>query len=51
MPQMAPLNWLSLYIIFIFLFSLFLTQNYFHKIKPLKSINKFIEKKKINWKW
>nr|WNN67213.1 ATP synthase subunit 8 [Colasposoma dauricum] len=52
MPQMAPLNWLSLYIIFISLFVLFMIQNYFHEIKPFKLINNYSKtKKKINWKW
>nr|AND96671.1 ATP synthase F0 subunit 8 [Eurysternus caribaeus] len=50
MPQMAPINWLSLYILFCLIFILFNILNYFmfnYKIKtytPKKM-------KKINWKW
>nr|QXT45543.1 ATP synthase F0 subunit 8 [Leptinotarsa decemlineata] len=51
MPQMMPLNWLTLFFFFIFLFFLFNVLNYFifiYNTKPLK-----IKKTKINysWKW
>nr|ALO77175.1 ATP synthase F0 subunit 8 [Carpelimus sp. CAR01] len=51
MPQMAPLNWLTLFFIFIMIFMMFNTLNYFNffylplKTKQMK--NKFY----YNWKW
>nr|YP_010868508.1 ATP synthase F0 subunit 8 [Apatetica glabra]WGU20041.1 ATP synthase F0 subunit 8 [Apatetica glabra] len=51
MPQMAPMNWLFLFIMFIMIFMLFNSVNYFSfKYTPMvkttiKNINK------INWKW
>nr|AML25909.1 ATP synthase F0 subunit 8 [Staphylinidae sp. BMNH 1274216] len=52
MPQMAPLNWLTLFIYFTMIFLLFNSLNYFSfmyannlKIKITKKINK------LNWKW
>nr|YP_009868685.1 ATP synthase F0 subunit 8 [Alphitobius diaperinus]QKI32137.1 ATP synthase F0 subunit 8 [Alphitobius diaperinus]QNK05479.1 ATP synthase F0 subunit 8 [Alphitobius diaperinus] len=51
MPQMAPLNWLSLMILFISILIIFNIMNYYsfsHQVtqKPLK-----IKKTSINWKW
>nr|ARH54016.1 ATP synthase F0 subunit 8 [Stricticollis tobias] len=51
MPQMAPLNWLSLMIFFIFIFMLVNSLNYYSFMySPQK---KSIKKKttSINWKW
>nr|AXS65683.1 ATP synthase F0 subunit 8 [Staphylinoidea sp. 11 KM-2017] len=51
MPQMAPLNWLSLFLYFIFIFMLFNTLNYYSfQYSPIKT---FTSKKtfKLNWKW
>nr|YP_010491829.1 ATP synthase F0 subunit 8 [Dinothenarus chrysocomus]UWM92615.1 ATP synthase F0 subunit 8 [Dinothenarus chrysocomus] len=51
MPQMAPLNWLILFIMFTIIFLMFNCLNYFsfsYKNKPL-TFSKF--KNKINWKW
>nr|APX39535.1 ATP synthase F0 subunit 8 [Colaspidea globosa] len=50
MPQMAPLNWLTLYILFTIIFLLFLTQNYFHQIIKMKQMSKS-KFSKLNWKW
>nr|ARH55126.1 ATP synthase F0 subunit 8 [Othius laeviusculus] len=51
MPQMAPMNWLILFIMFIIIFMIFNMMNYF----SFKYENKFysIKKKdnKFNWKW
>nr|YP_973131.1 ATP synthase F0 subunit 8 [Trichophthalma punctata]ABH03670.1 ATP synthase F0 subunit 8 [Trichophthalma punctata] len=53
MPQMAPISWLSLFILFWFILSLFSMMNYFSflplspKIKTKKE--KFINS--LNWKW
>uniref|UniRef100_A0AAU7GJG9 ATP synthase complex subunit 8 n=1 Tax=Cardipennis shaowuensis TaxID=342701 RepID=A0AAU7GJG9_9CUCU len=51
MPQMAPMNWVSLYIFFSFLLLLLIVFNYYMFLyTPLKM--KIIKKeKKINWKW
>nr|YP_010026161.1 ATP synthase F0 subunit 8 [Mattiphus splendidus]QOQ37013.1 ATP synthase F0 subunit 8 [Mattiphus splendidus] len=52
MPQMAPLWWESLFIMFIILF-LIMSMIIYHLIKPkkmkLKSLNKMVYQ--MNWKW
>nr|ALO77600.1 ATP synthase F0 subunit 8 [Hemipeplus sp. HEM01] len=51
MPQMAPLNWLTLFIMFILIFISFNIMNYYSFLyfqKSLESTKKII---KINWKW
>nr|AXS65179.1 ATP synthase F0 subunit 8 [Coleoptera sp. 13 KM-2017] len=52
MPQMAPLNWLTLMIFFISILLMFNTLNYF-SFNYLPKKNKTSEKKlkTINWKW
>nr|QNV11805.1 ATP synthase F0 subunit 8 [Quedius lateralis] len=51
MPQMAPMNWLTLFIMFTLIFILFNCMNYY----SFKYQNKFYQFnkniKKINWKW
>nr|ARH55052.1 ATP synthase F0 subunit 8 [Leiodes picea] len=52
MPQMAPMNWLSLFIIFIIMFMLLNTLNYFsinYQVNKNKTMNKF--NPIYNWKW
>nr|YP_010759132.1 ATP synthase F0 subunit 8 [Myladina unguiculina]WEX49722.1 ATP synthase F0 subunit 8 [Myladina unguiculina] len=52
MPQMAPLNWLTLMLTFIMIFLMFNIMNYYSftynnvtkKMSAIKNI-------KINWKW
>nr|AXS66063.1 ATP synthase F0 subunit 8 [Curculionoidea sp. 26 KM-2017] len=52
MPQMSPLNWLSLFSFFFFIFLLFNIFNYFSFLyKPLKSFNKTPTINKLTWKW
>nr|QNG56226.1 ATP synthase F0 subunit 8 [Platisus bicolor] len=51
MPQMAPLNWLTLFIYFAIIFILYNIMNYFSFIYPIKSVKIFKKKIKINWKW
>nr|YP_010936654.1 ATP synthase F0 subunit 8 [Anomala rufiventris]WKW91623.1 ATP synthase F0 subunit 8 [Anomala rufiventris] len=51
MPQMAPLNWLTLFIMFIIIFLMFNVLNYFSFTQPVKSTKFSHEQKKINWKW
>nr|APX40229.1 ATP synthase F0 subunit 8 [Cryptocephalus tibialis] len=51
MPQMAPLNWLTLFILFSMYVMMFSSMNYFLFLK--NPINNFIKKKKLsqNWLW
>nr|AHC32042.1 ATP synthase F0 subunit 8 [Eubasilissa regina] len=51
MPQMMPLNWLFLFIMFIAFLILFLIMNYFIYNPNLSSSKISITQKKINWKW
>nr|AWN56082.1 ATP synthase F0 subunit 8 [Anthicidae sp. DPP-2018] len=51
MPQMAPLNWLTLMIYFILILMIISSLNYFSFLyTPKKSIIKK-SKFQINWKW
>nr|APX39696.1 ATP synthase F0 subunit 8 [Exosoma lusitanicum] len=51
MPQMMPLNWLTLMIFFISLFYLFNNLNYFNYIYKVKAIQTDKKNVKYNWKW
>nr|YP_009000480.1 ATP synthase F0 subunit 8 [Eubasilissa regina]AHF21721.1 ATP synthase F0 subunit 8 [Eubasilissa regina] len=51
MPQMMPLNWLFLFLMFIMFLILFLIMNYFIYNPNLSSSKISIIQKKINWKW
>nr|AND96396.1 ATP synthase F0 subunit 8 [Onthophagus bicallosus] len=50
MPQMAPINWLSLLIYFSLIFLMFNVLNYYSFNYNIKT---FFKKKKnnLNWKW
>nr|YP_009001910.1 ATP synthase F0 subunit 8 [Neochauliodes bowringi]AFB20492.1 ATP synthase F0 subunit 8 [Neochauliodes bowringi] len=52
MPQMAPLNWLILFIFFIMLFILFNIMNYF-LILPKSNLHSSYNMKNysLTWKW
>nr|WDA93948.1 ATP synthase F0 subunit 8 [Phyllomyza sp.] len=53
MPQMAPINWLNLFMMFNVIFLLFNIMNYYSNIY-LPSKSKIINKNKMNsltWKW
>nr|YP_010240636.1 ATP synthase F0 subunit 8 [Aleochara postica]QTG39873.1 ATP synthase F0 subunit 8 [Aleochara postica] len=51
MPQMAPLNWLFLFLMFTITFMIFNSMNYFSMMYSFK-IKKFLKSKKLlNWKW
>nr|WRO44591.1 ATP synthase F0 subunit 8 [Hypoderma pantholopsum] len=53
MPQMSPISWLSLFIMFTMTFILFNMMNYFC-FTPLMPVSKLINKNKMiamNWKW
>nr|UKE80228.1 ATP synthase F0 subunit 8 [Zonitis tarasca borealis] len=52
MPQMAPLNWLTLMLYFILLFSLVNSLNFYSFLYTKKSlITKNYLKIKTTWKW
>nr|YP_006575994.1 ATP synthase F0 subunit 8 [Tropisternus sp. BYU-CO166]ACZ58508.1 ATP synthase F0 subunit 8 [Tropisternus sp. BYU-CO166] len=51
MPQMAPINWISLFIMFSMIFILFNSMNYFSFNYPIKKYKTTMKKKLINWKW
>nr|ARH54562.1 ATP synthase F0 subunit 8 [Oxyomus sylvestris] len=51
MPQMAPMNWLSLMLMFCFIFMIFNSLNYFSFQYTPKSLSFKKTFKKINWKW
>nr|ARH54055.1 ATP synthase F0 subunit 8 [Agabus uliginosus] len=53
MPQMAPMNWLFLYIFFSIIFILFNFLNYYMFIINNNKIynNNNLLKKIFNWKW
>nr|YP_007627073.1 ATP synthase F0 subunit 8 [Ommexecha virens]AGC22389.1 ATP synthase F0 subunit 8 [Ommexecha virens] len=53
MPQMSPLMWFTLFLMFSMLMILFNQMNYF-SFKPLlmkSKIQETIKSKDINWKW
>nr|ALO76210.1 ATP synthase F0 subunit 8 [Sarophorus sp. SAR01] len=51
MPQMAPLNWLMLFLMFCMTFMLFNSLNYYSFNYNIKSYSKKKMTYKINWKW
>nr|AYW52314.1 ATP synthase F0 subunit 8 [Anthribidae sp. 9 ACP-2013] len=51
MPQMAPLNWLTLFLFFTLIFLMFNIINYFIFSSSPFMKPKMMNKKKINWKW
>nr|YP_010975286.1 ATP synthase F0 subunit 8 [Aneogmena fischeri]WNX92420.1 ATP synthase F0 subunit 8 [Aneogmena fischeri] len=53
MPQMAPINWLSLFIMFSIIFLIFNMMNYyfFTPIMPKSNLMKNIYINSFNWKW
>nr|ALO76997.1 ATP synthase F0 subunit 8 [Psilothrix sp. PSI01] len=51
MPQMSPMNWIILFIMFTIIFLIINSNNYFMvKYSPIKATKTLI-KNKINWKW
>nr|WCQ71416.1 ATP synthase F0 subunit 8 [Hodotermopsis sjostedti] len=52
MPQMMPMEWLMLFVMFSMTFTLFNLMNYFSHI-PMTSNKLMIKKysKSLNWKW
>nr|AML25953.1 ATP synthase F0 subunit 8 [Staphylinidae sp. BMNH 1274220] len=51
MPQMAPMNWLLLFIMFIAAFIMFNILNYYCFMYTPKSSIKKKESSSISWKW
>nr|AML26759.1 ATP synthase F0 subunit 8 [Scarabaeidae sp. BMNH 1274750] len=51
MPQMAPLNWLMLFIFFCSIFMIFNIMNYFMFNYKIKTTLTKKTKNLINWKW
>nr|YP_010693155.1 ATP synthase F0 subunit 8 [Zeugodacus diversus]WCB98401.1 ATP synthase F0 subunit 8 [Zeugodacus diversus] len=53
MPQMAPIGWLSLFIIFSITFILFSMMNYYSVLPqtPKSKISKKYTSTTLNWKW
>nr|YP_010117769.1 ATP synthase F0 subunit 8 [Diplonevra funebris]QPN53542.1 ATP synthase F0 subunit 8 [Diplonevra funebris] len=52
MPQMAPISWLLLFIIFSITFIMINILNYFNFIyKSEESLSTKISAKSMNWKW
>nr|YP_004935221.1 ATP synthase F0 subunit 8 [Protoplasa fitchii]AET13046.1 ATP synthase F0 subunit 8 [Protoplasa fitchii] len=54
MPQMAPISWLSLFLIFSMTFMLFNIMNYFSFLPKSPNQSLSMTKNKINslnWKW
>nr|ALO71176.1 ATP synthase F0 subunit 8 [Sunius melanocephalus] len=51
MPQMAPLNWLILFFMFIMIYLMFNLINYYSFFYSTKPNTLTITKKLMNWKW
>nr|QNP09756.1 ATP synthase F0 subunit 8 [Ochthebius sp. IBE<ESP> AN76] len=52
MPQMAPMNWIFLFMMFTMIFLMFNSLNYFSfKYTYLNKPNFFKKINKLNWKW
>nr|YP_010268852.1 ATP synthase F0 subunit 8 [Halovelia novoguinensis]UIG88257.1 ATP synthase F0 subunit 8 [Halovelia novoguinensis] len=51
MPQMAPMSWLTLMLLFMTTMIIINTMMYFNKDYKNKNMEKNIMKKNFNWKW
>nr|QNE85767.1 ATP synthase F0 subunit 8 [Helina impuncta] len=53
MPQMAPINWLSLFIIFSISFMIFNVMNYYSYMPIMPKLTLYKKNKSFtfNWKW
>nr|URX52828.1 ATP synthase F0 subunit 8 [Bifiditermes rogierae] len=52
MPQMMPMNWVTLFIMFSATLIIFATMNFYTKMpKPKHSTKSTIAQKLMNWKW
>nr|YP_009689685.1 ATP synthase F0 subunit 8 [Trichoprosopon pallidiventer]QEE94427.1 ATP synthase F0 subunit 8 [Trichoprosopon pallidiventer] len=53
MPQMAPISWLTLFIIFSFTLILFNMKIFYCNIPMMPKLTQFstLSKSQLNWKW
>nr|ALO71064.1 ATP synthase F0 subunit 8 [Aleocharinae sp. 6 EF-2015] len=51
MPQMAPMNWMTLFFMFIIIFMIFNSLNYFSFMYSPKTSKQEKTHSSINWKW
>nr|YP_011010631.1 ATP synthase F0 subunit 8 [Halobates bryani]WPW47311.1 ATP synthase F0 subunit 8 [Halobates bryani] len=51
MPQMAPMSWLSLMIMFIIMIIVINSMSYFNKNYQIKTNSKDKKMNQLNWKW
>nr|WDE73844.1 ATP synthase F0 subunit 8 [Lophosia sp.] len=53
MPQMSPINWLSLYIMFSIIFMIFNIMNYYMFYPLMPKLNNLMKNKSNSflWKW
>nr|AOY40088.1 ATP synthase F0 subunit 8 [Scolytinae sp. BMNH 1043104] len=51
MPQMAPINWISLYMMFTIVFMMTCIMNYFMFLYLPKNTLKMKKEQKLFWKW
>nr|WNU00260.1 ATP synthase subunit 8 [Psylliodes attenuatus] len=51
MPQMMPLNWISLLFLFMFLFYVFNNLIFFMMMPKNKKTNYSLKQFKLTWKW
>nr|YP_009371264.1 ATP synthase F0 subunit 8 [Styloperla spinicercia]ARR75385.1 ATP synthase F0 subunit 8 [Styloperla spinicercia] len=52
MPQMAPISWLSLFIVFSIVLLIFSSMNYYNfTVTPPSTHVKQIHQTPMNWKW
>nr|ARH53834.1 ATP synthase F0 subunit 8 [Elateroidea sp. AH-2016] len=51
MPQMAPISWINLMIMFIMIFMILNSLNYFSFMYSNKSMKSTFKMKNPNWKW
>nr|AXS66033.1 ATP synthase F0 subunit 8 [Languriidae sp. KM-2017] len=51
MPQMAPMNWLMLFIYFLMIFLMVNTLNYFNFFYTVKKFSFSKNKISYSWKW
>nr|YP_010554571.1 ATP synthase F0 subunit 8 [Tachycines shuangcha]UYO78929.1 ATP synthase F0 subunit 8 [Tachycines shuangcha] len=52
MPQMAPISWLILFLMFSLSLIMFCSMNYFISTPLIpSSMKKSIDKNSLNWKW
>nr|UGS80519.1 ATP synthase F0 subunit 8 [Prolachesilla sp. PrspLA] len=51
MPQMNPMWWVTLFLMFIFILLLTNSLNYFYKNYKMSFVNMKMNKMSQNWKW